>query len=74
MMHENEKSDSAIIATKPADKAGQPAAEQVERRAGTGRDADQQRTCRAQNRQRVTGAGPRATSRNDLLPVAKYSR
>src|SRR5690349_21390053 len=38
MMHEPEKSDSAIVATKPANKAGQPVAEPVERRAGTGRN------------------------------------
>ena len=36
MMHEPEKSDSAIVATKAANKAGQPVAELVERRAGTG--------------------------------------
>ena len=35
MMHEPEKSDSAIVARKPANKAGRPAAEQVERRVGT---------------------------------------
>ena len=35
MMHEPEKSDSAIVATKPANKAGRPGAEQVERRVGT---------------------------------------
>ena len=56
MMHEPEKSDSAIVATKPANKAGQPAAEPVERRAGTGRNADQQRTRRAQNRESVSQA------------------
>ena len=33
MMHGREKSDSAIVAMKPANKAGQPAAERVERRA-----------------------------------------
>ena len=33
MMHEPEKSDSAIVARKPANKAGRPAAEPVERRA-----------------------------------------
>jgi RNA-directed DNA polymerase len=74
MMHETEKSDSAIVATKPANKAGQPAAEQVERRAGTGRNANQQSTCGTEPEKRVTGAGPRATSSNDMLPVAKYSR
>ena len=35
MMNELEKSDSAIVAVKPANKAGQPAAEWVEPRAGT---------------------------------------
>jgi len=56
MMHEPEKSDSAIVATKPANKAGQPVAELVERRAGTGRNANQQSTCRAQNRASVSPA------------------
>jgi RNA-directed DNA polymerase len=73
MMHEPEKSDSTVVATKLANKAGQPVAELVERRAGTGRNANQQSTCRAQNRESVSQA-PRATSSNDMLPVAKYSR
>jgi hypothetical protein len=33
VMHGREQSDSAIVAMKPANKAGQPAAEWVERRA-----------------------------------------
>ena len=56
MMYEPEKSDSAIVATRPANNAGQPVAEQVERRAGTGGSADQQSTCRAQNRKSVSQA------------------
>ena len=56
MMHEPEKSDFAIVATKPANKAGRPAAEQVERRAGTERNVDQQSTRRAQNRESVSQA------------------
>ena len=56
MMHEPEKSDSAVVATKPANKAGQPVAELVERRAETGRNSDQQSTCRAQNRESVSPA------------------
>ena len=56
MMHEPEKSDSAVVATKPANKAGQLVAEPVERRAGTGRNANQQSTCRAQNRGSVSQA------------------
>ena len=35
MMNGHEKSDPAIVAKKPANNAGQPAAERVERRAGT---------------------------------------
>ena len=35
MMNGPEKSDSAIVAMKPANKAGAPAAEWAERRAGT---------------------------------------
>jgi hypothetical protein len=34
VMHGHEKSDSAIVATKLPNKAGKPAAEAVERRAG----------------------------------------
>ncbi len=56
MMHGPEKSDSAIVATRPANKAGQPVAEPVERRAGTGRNVNQQSTCRAQNRESVSQA------------------
>ena len=57
MMHEPEKSDSAIVATKPANQAGQLVAEPVERRAGTGRNTNQQQSaCRAQNRESVSQA------------------
>ena len=56
MMHEPEKSDSAIVATKPANKAGRPVAEQVERRVGTRGNVDQQSTRRAQNRESVSQA------------------
>src|ERR1039458_4844181 len=56
MMHGGGKSDSAIVATKPPNKAGQPTAEPVERRAGTEGNADQQSTLRAQNRAGVTQA------------------
>jgi hypothetical protein len=50
VMHGPEKSDSAIVVTKPANNAGRPAAEQVERRAGTEGNVDKQSTRRAQNR------------------------
>jgi RNA-directed DNA polymerase len=54
MMYGREKSDSAIVAKKPANKTGMPAAEQVEPRAGTEGNAGQQRTRRAQNRESVS--------------------
>ena len=50
MMNGPEKSDSAIVAKKPANKAGAPAAERVERRAGTKGNAGQPRTHRTQRR------------------------
>lgn len=53
MMNGREKSDSAILAMKPANYTGEPAAEQVERRAGTKGNTDQSNTCRAQNRASV---------------------
>ena len=66
MMHGHEKSDSVIVATKPANKAEQPApersaakltaAEPVERRAGTEGNAGQQSTRRTQSRESVSQA------------------
>jgi RNA-directed DNA polymerase len=56
MMHGEGKSDSAIVATKSANKAGRPAAELAEPRAGTKGNVSQQSTLRAQNRAGVTQA------------------
>ena len=66
MMHGHEKSDPAIVAMKPANKAEGPsvartaeethAAESVERRAGTKGNADQQSTHRTQRRYLVSQA------------------
>jgi RNA-directed DNA polymerase len=56
MMHGRGKSDSAIVAAKPTNKAGQPGAELVERRAGTKGNAEQQSTRRAQDRESVSQA------------------
>jgi len=56
MMYAGEKSDSAIVATKPTNKAGRPAAEPVERRAETKGNAGQQSTRRAQDRASVSQA------------------
>ena len=66
MMHGHEKSDSVIVAVKPANKAVHPAAEQsaaepiaaepAEPRAETKGNADQQSTCRTQSRISVSQA------------------
>lgn len=56
MMHEPEKSDLAIVATKPTNKAGPPAAELVEPRAGAKGNTGQQSTLRAQDRAGVSQA------------------
>ena len=56
MMHDREKSDSAIVAAKPTNKAGATAAESVEPRAGTERNAEEQSTHRTLGRERVSQA------------------
>ena len=66
MMHGHEKSDSVIVAAKPANKVARPAVEQsaaepataepVEPRAETKGNAGQQSTCRAQSRVSVSQA------------------
>ena len=56
MMHDPEKSNSAIVAEKSTNKAGQPAAEPMEPRAEAKGNADQQRTRRAQDRESVSQA------------------
>jgi len=53
MMNEHEKSDPAIVARKQANKAGEPAAEPVEPRAGAKGNAEQERTLRTQGRDGV---------------------
>jgi retron-type reverse transcriptase len=53
-MNGHEKSGSTVVVKKPTNKAGQPAAEPVERRVGAEGNADQHNTCRAQNRGSVT--------------------
>src|SRR5262249_6956196 len=65
MIHGREKSDSTVVATKPTNTAETivhaqhddgKAVEPVERRAGTKRNADEQSTLRAQDRNRVSQA------------------
>ena len=55
-MHDPEKSDPAVVAKKSPNKAGLPAAEAMEPRAGTKGNADAQSTHRTQTRERVTQA------------------
>ena len=54
MMHGPEKSDSSIVAMKPANKAGQPAAESVERREGAEGNMGEPRTRRTPSRESVS--------------------
>src|SRR5271155_242259 len=56
MMYDREKSDPAIVAVKPTNKAGQPAAELAEARAGAEGNVSQQSTGRAQYRETVSQA------------------
>jgi hypothetical protein len=56
MMYDREKSDPAIVAVKPTNKAGQPAAALVEPRAGAEGNVSQQSTGRAQYRGTVSQA------------------
>ena len=56
MMNGRGKSDSAIVAGKPTNKAGQLAAESVEPRAEAEGNASQQSTRRAQDRESVSQA------------------
>ncbi len=56
MTHGREKSDPAIVAMKPANRAGRPAAEQGEPRAGAEGNASQQSTRRTQSRESVSQA------------------
>jgi group II intron reverse transcriptase/maturase len=55
-MHEPEKSDPVVVAAKPANNAERSATESAEPRTGTKGNADQQSTCRAQDREGVSQA------------------
>ena len=55
-MYGREKSDPAVVAEKPTNNAGRPAAELVERRTGAEGNAGQQSTRRAQDRESVSQA------------------
>jgi len=64
MMHGPEKSDPAIVAGKPTNKAERSAAELVEPRAGTKGNAGQQSTRRTQSRVSVSQALERIRQRS----------
>ena len=69
MMYGHEKSDRAIVAGKPTNKAERSAAELVEPRAGTKGNAGQLSTCWTQSRISVTqGVGSHTASCSRLYP------
>ena len=75
-MNGREKSDSAEVAVKPANKTGMPAAEQAEPRAGTEGNAIPQSTSRTQGRADASQARDRirvAARRNKWRLIASAS-
>ena len=68
MMHGHEKSDSAIVAGKPTNKAVSTAAEPVERRVEAKGNASQQSTRRTQSRVSVSHALERVRQTVKALP------
>src|SRR5262245_40738693 len=73
MMHDREKSHSAIRAGKPTNKAGSPATEPVEQRAGTKRNVEEQSTHRTQGWVRVTQALDRVRQAARLRKEEKFT-
>ena len=67
MMHGREKSDCAIVAMKPANKAGQPAAEWVEPRAQAEGNTVEPRTRRTLRRASVP------QGRDRVRPAARFA-
>ena len=75
MMHGGEKSDAVVVAMKPTNKTGQPAAELVEPRTAPERNASEQSTLRTQSRvSRVTGARSRTASTTSSSSTLGRSR
>ena len=73
MMYDHEKSDPAIVAVKPTNKAGQPAAELVEPRAEAEENASQQSTGTVPGN-RVTGAEAHTARCEDIAKCRLYTR
>jgi RNA-directed DNA polymerase len=69
VMHGREKSDFAIVAMKPANKAGQPAAEWVERRAEAEGNMVEPRTRRTLSRASVPQRRDRVRRRTACVAV-----
>ena len=75
MMHESKKSDLAVVAVKPTNKAGgSSVAEPVEPRAGTEGNVGQQSTHRTQIRARVTQALGRVRQADQASPSNTQGR
>jgi len=74
MMHGRGKSDSAMVAVKPVNKAVLTAAELVEPRAGAKGNVRQQSTCRAQYRESVSQALERIRQAATMRPAVMYPR
>jgi RNA-directed DNA polymerase len=72
-MHDPEKSDSGIVAAKPTNKAGQPAAELVEPRPGTKGNAEQQHMHRTQSRARMSQSLDRVRKAARLRKKEKFT-
>ena len=75
MMNKRGKSDPAIVAAKPANKAEPSATEPLERRAGTKGNADQQRMGRTQSRETMSQvlARIRQTAEQDSTAVCRHT-
>ena len=73
MMDDREKSDLVVVAMKPTNKAGRPAAEPVERRTGTERNAVERSTCRTQGRASVSQALDRVRQAVKLGKKEKFT-
>src|SRR5450631_4795135 len=65
-MYDREKSDPAIVAVKPTNKAGQPAAELAEPRRGRGEFESAKHGPRTVPGNRVTGAGAHTEFRENI--------
>jgi RNA-directed DNA polymerase len=72
-MHDQEKSDSAVVAMKQPNNAGPPAAEVVEPRAGTKGNVGQQSTHRTQTRARVKQALDRVRQAAKLRKKERFT-